>query len=77
MTDINKTVDIVCLDEHDVILTFKNKIIKINKNKFNEDEINQLTNKNYCVGCNNISSKGYFGTKKSWCSLSRKLTNYI
>lgn len=79
MTDIFKSIDIISLDNEDnVILCFNdNKKIKINKNKFNEDEINKIKNKNYCAGCMKISNKGYFGSKKSWCGLSRKITNYI
>jgi len=77
MSDLIKTINTLSIDEDNVILTINNVKIKINKNKFNQDEINNIINKNYCPGCKDISTKGYFGSKSSWCSLSRKLSNYI
>lgn len=74
---IYKSVEIITIDENNIILNFKNKQIKIPKTKFDDDELNNIINKNYCPGCKTISSKEYFGNKRSWCQLSRKISNHI
>lgn len=72
MSDIYKSDKIIITDENNIILNFKNKQIKIPKTKFDNDELNNIINKNWCPGCKTISSKGYLGNKYSWCQLSKK-----
>lgn len=48
-----------------IINQFLLKEIKIPKTKFDDDELNNIANKNYCPGCKTISSKGYFRNKHS------------
>lgn len=78
MSDIFKTKDVVSLDENNVIIAFNNKKpIMIPKSKFTDTEINDITTERYCPACKTISNKGYYGNKRSWCKLARKLANEI
>ena len=79
MSDIFKTKDVVSLDKNnDVIIAFNNKQpIIISKTAFTETEINDITTQRYCPACKTLSSKGYYGTKRTWCKLARKFANEI
>jgi hypothetical protein len=78
MRDIFKTKDVITLNENNVIIAFNNKQpIIIKKSEFTETEINDIITQRYCPACKTISSKGYYGTKHSWCKLARKFANEI
>jgi hypothetical protein len=76
--DQYKSGDVLHLDDEDnLIVSFPGKKqICVPKSKFTQEEIERIRNDDYCPGCTSLSSKGYNGTKRSWCKLSRLIANY-
>ena len=73
MRDIYMSAKVITLDEENVIINFKNNQIRLDKEYFNDTDIQTIRDRNYCPGCIKISSRGFFGNKHSWCDLSRKI----
>jgi hypothetical protein len=76
--DQYKSIDVLHFDDNDnLYVSFPNKEqICIPSTKFTTQEIENIKNDSFCPGCTSLSVKGYNGTKRSWCKLSRLIANY-
>lgn len=76
--DQYKSCDIIHLDDNNnLIVSFPKKAqICIPSTNFTQRELELIRNDIYCPGCTSLSSKGYNGTKRSWCQLSRSIANF-
>lgn len=76
--DQYKSTDILHLDDdNNLIVSFPNKDqFCIPVTRFTQNELEGIRNADYCPGCTTLSSKGYNGTKRSWCKLARLVANY-
>lgn len=75
--DLYDTEEVLSVTEDNVIVKFPNKTrIVIPSSEFDPTTLDSLREKHYCGGCANLSSKGYNGTKDSWCKVSRTVANY-
>lgn len=72
MSDLFNTIDVIRIENDIITIQFDDKTIQLDVNTFDEEDIQNIRINNYCPGCDTISKKGFYGTKRKWCSLSRK-----